>query len=167
MKKIFLVFLLFISSGFAALNVGLLIEEGAKFDKKNVEIQGEVVGAIMHRKDGDWLNVLTSDGNAIGVFAPKRLCNDIKITGSHKSRGDIVFVRGVFRRFAQDHSGETMIAAQDITLLAPGHQIKHPLSRSKLLVAIAIWLLVVIFSFNRIIRSLRFFSIRLSRLVRR
>lgn len=167
MRNIFFIILLFFTVGFSAVNVGTLVEQGAQFDKKVVEIQGEVIGDIMHRKEGSWLNVLTADGNAIGVLCPKDLVNDIKFIGSYKYKGDIVRIQGVFYRFAQGQSGETMITAKNIYRVAPGHKIDHPLYKIKIIAAIVIWILILLLSFSTILRSVRFFSIKFSRLFRR
>jgi len=167
MKKIFLVIFILTSIGMAGLNVGALVEQGAQYDKKSVEIQGEVIGDIMYRNDRVvWLNVLTADGNAIGVLCSPEQVKSIKFTGSYKFKGDIVLVRGIFYRFSQTHSGETMIAAKNIDFISAGYPVKHILPKSKLGFTIVVWLLIVLFSIKPTVRSLKYILLKLNRGIR-
>jgi len=62
-----------------------LIENAAAFDGRSVSIEGEVIGDVMVRKDGAWLNV--NDGtNAIGVWAAGDLAKDVTITGGYAAK---------------------------------------------------------------------------------
>lgn len=167
MKKIFISIMLFFGLSSAATNVGELIGHGVQYDSKNIEIQGEIIGEIMYRNENVWINVLTADGNAIGVLAAPSLVKNIIFSGDYKHKGDIILVKGVFYRFSKAHSGETIIVADDILRVSPGYVVSHSLPRAKLFTAILIWILILLFSFRSLVRYLKFIRIKINRLVRR
>lgn len=160
MKKLFLI-LIFLLLGFnqAAVQVGELVANGKFYDMKIVEIQGEVIGVAMTRGKQTWLNILTADGNAIGVLCSNVLAAQVKIFGDYKNRGDQVLVTGVFERFAPSQTGETMITARELKIVRPGYPVRHALSENKVYVTIFIWLFILILSYKNIYRTIKYFRL--------
>ncbi|MGA1863805.1 MAG: hypothetical protein ACMUHX_01960, partial [bacterium] len=102
-----------------------------KYDGYHVEVKGEVVGDIMERKNGTWLNI--DDGSeSIGVWCPKDNLPRIDFIGDYKSKGDILMISGVFNKACSVHGGETDIHATEIIKVHKGHPIHHPISSEKI-----------------------------------
>ncbi len=115
-----------------------LIENSKEYDQQIVNYRGEVVGEVMQRGNYAWINV--NDGlNAIGVWAPFGLIEDIKFSGNYKRRGDRVEVTGVLNRACSEHGGDLDIHAQGIIIFKPGHEIYRPLNRSRLNLALILF----------------------------
>lgn len=116
MKNIIFTFL-FIVAAFCcfcyaeeAVSSAELINNAKQYDGKVVIYKGEVIGDLMMRGEFAWVNV--SDGvNAIGIWANKDLVKGIVYTGSYKSKGDRVEVKGVFHRACLEHGGDLDIHA--------------------------------------------------------
>ncbi len=155
------IFITLILLGFcsASVPVTTLIEQGKDYDKKNVEIQGEVIGDILKHKHKTWINVLSPEGMAIGVACSDAQAAQIKHVGNYKCRGDIVFVRGIFYRFAQAESGETMIEAQDVRIVQPGQEIVHKINLKRFLIAGIISILVLLSTGSLILRRIRYYLV--------
>ena len=101
------------------------------FDGKKIEITGEVVGDIMERRKGVWLNI--DDGTeSIGVWATKDILPKIEYIGKYGVKGDMVSVEGIFNRSCPLHGGETDIHAYAIQRLHVGYPIPHPISPQKI-----------------------------------
>ena len=111
--------------------VGALVKDGKKYDGREVAIEGEAIGDIMRRGGIAWVNVLSSDGTAIGVVMQPAQMRDISIMGNYSHRGDKLLIRGVMYRFAPMLQGETCIIAREVTLLKSGYPIAHRLSTAK------------------------------------
>lgn len=104
-----------------------LINNAKEYDGKSVSYSGEVIGDIMARAQGVWVNV--NDGkNAIGVWTSKELIKDITHAGSYSENGDIVEITGVFHRSCREHGGELDIHAQTITKISSGRIIAHEIT---------------------------------------
>jgi len=102
------------------------INNARQYDGKEVLYKGEVIGDIMTRKEFVWINV--NDGaNAIGVWSDRNLVKEILYTGSYKSRGDTVEVKGVFHRACLEHGGDLDIHAETLRIVEPGAVIKEKL----------------------------------------
>ena len=111
-----------------------LIDQAEKYDGQIIEYQGEVIGDVMLRGENGWVNV--SDGKAaLGIWAPKTMLKNIKITGGYRNIGDTVRIKGIFFRSSRDHGGDLMIEALDITIARPGHKIERRIQHNKLIVA--------------------------------
>jgi hypothetical protein len=96
-----------------------LINRAREYDDQVITYQGEVVGDVMRRGDFAWVNL--HDGkNAIGVWVPLHLIDQIVYTGSYKSRGDTLLVKGIFQRACPQHGGDLDIHAQQILKVASG-----------------------------------------------
>ena len=100
------------------------------YDKHEIEIEGEVIGDLMPRRKGFWLNI--DDGtDSIGVWVPKHLMPQIEYLGNYNSKGDILLIRGIFNRACASHGGETDIHALEIRTIRIGYPISHPISDKK------------------------------------
>jgi len=119
-----------------------LIEKAKDYDGKEIVFQGEVIGDIMERRDGFWINI--SDGkNAIGVFCKKEFFCGIRFTGDYSHKGDILEIRGIFHRACPEHGGDLDIHAIKMTRLKEGERIIHLASQKK--IQLVIWLGIGLF----------------------
>ncbi len=107
-----------------------LINNAKLYDGKIVTYEGEVIGDIMLRGEFAWINV--NDGqNAIGIWTDKNLTKDIFYTGSHKFKGDVVEITGVFQRACLEHGGDLDIHAQGIRKVRQGREVLERLNINK------------------------------------
>jgi len=107
-----------------------LINNAKLYDGKIVTYEGEVIGDIMLRGEFAWINV--NDGqNAIGIWIGKNLTKDIFYTGSHKFKGDVVEITGVFQRACLEHGGDLDIHAQTIRKVRQGREVLERLNINK------------------------------------
>ncbi len=107
-----------------------LINNAKQYDGKEVIYKGEVIGDIMMRKEFVWINI--NDGvNAIGIWSKKDLAKGILYTGSYKSSGDIVEVRGVFHRACLEHGGDLDIHIEELSKISSGMVITEKISFAK------------------------------------
>jgi len=96
-----------------------LIGNGAVYDGRRVELEGEVIGHLMKRGDFVWFNI--SDGNsAMGVWTTYDEAKKIQYLGRHAVNGDYLLVEGVFHLKCPGHGGDTDIHADKITVLRSG-----------------------------------------------
>jgi hypothetical protein len=122
------------------------------FDGRRVRYRGEVVGALLHRDTGVWVQ-LNDDayaealgplpahrdyrgGNSgVGVLLPTRLTAQIDLVGGPQTRGDVVEIEGMFNRV--DPSGEVaVIRAETAELTASGEALLDPLLTHRLVAAV-------------------------------
>ena len=131
----------------SALTISDLITNAKQYDGQTIEIEAEVIGDIMHRRNGVWLNV--NDGSAaIGVFTSKEILPEIKFRGNFKTKGDILKVTGKFNRADRSQGGDLDIRAAKIEVVTSGYVIRRPLDRDKMAVLIVLFpvvLLLIIF----------------------
>ena len=98
-----------------------LIQNAAQYDGKGIIYEGEVIGEVMKRNSGAWVNV--SDGyNTIGVWVPHDLAAKIKYIGGYKVKGDIVQIRGLFNYACSVHGGDLDIHAESLRIVKSGWQ---------------------------------------------
>ena len=110
--------------------INQLVQDLIRLDGKEIEISGEVVGEIMERRNGVWLNM--DDGTeSIGVWASKEMLPKIDFIGRYGVKGDILSIKGVFNRACCAHGGETDIHAYAIKRLHVGYTLPHPISSQK------------------------------------
>jgi hypothetical protein len=123
-----------------------LIQNAKEYDGREVIFEGEVIGEVMKRKDGIWVNV--NDGeNSIGVWMPTELANIIEHQGSYKVRGDILQVKGKFNQACPMHGGDLDIHAMAVQKIRSGWQMQEriiPAKRSLLFVLAVVLCLVLI-----------------------
>lgn len=105
------------SSDFTSIND--LIENEKSFDGKIVTIKAEAVGEPMKRKDYTWVNV--NDGtNAIGIWMKNSDAAKVKFYGKYEEVGDILKIKGIFKRSCNEHGGDTDIHALQAEILKKG-----------------------------------------------
>ncbi len=122
---------------------GVLLDCPGRYDGRLVAYEGEVVGAVLERDDGSWVQ-LNDDpyagelgplpthrqfrgGNAgIGVHLPPAVAGQIASVGAHDHRGDVLAVVGVYHQ-SDPRSGEVaIIRATGGEVVAAGAPIDHP-----------------------------------------
>jgi hypothetical protein len=123
-----------------------LIQNAQMYDGKEVVYEGEVVGEVMHRRDGVWVNI--NDGeSSIGVWMTPELAAVIKYRGSYKAEGDILKIRGIFNRTCVQHGGDLDIHATHLTKTKSGWLKQEriiPAKRDFLIILIVILCLILI-----------------------
>ncbi|MGA1875162.1 MAG: DNA-binding protein [bacterium] len=160
MRRLYLILLtvsaslVYIFSGsahaFTPLSADTLINESNSRDGQMVRFQGEVVGDIMYRGTHCWINV--HDGSqALGVFCRAEMVKRIKYVGDYKHTGDIIEVTGIFHKACREHGGELDIHARQVRIMKPGTFRPHPVQKSKVHTATALFLLMlfVLWQYNR------------------
>ena len=123
-----------------------LIQNPQWYDKKEVVYEGEVIGEVMRRKDGAWVNI--NDGeNSVGVWMPLELAKEIEYKGSYKAKGDILQVNGTFNRACLQHGGDLDIHATSLRKIKSGWQRQERIilaKRNLLIVLLVILCLILI-----------------------
>lgn len=114
-----------------------LITEAKLFDGAHVLYGGEIIGEALRRGDHAWLNVYDGN-NAIGVWVPGALLQNVKHTGGYKWLGDRIRVHGIFHRACPEHGGALDIHAQDLLVVEPGQPLIENLSSRKILILVAL-----------------------------
>jgi hypothetical protein len=120
-----------------------LINNAKAYDGRLVTYEGEVVGEVMARGQYSWVNISDGD-NAIGVWMPKALSDQIEYATSYKFKGDRVVVKGFFQRACSQHGGDLDIHAISLQKIAPGRQIHHRLGEDKKTLAMVLGVMVVL-----------------------
>ncbi len=120
-----------------------LINNAMQYDNKKVIYRGEVIGDIMVRGGFAWVNV--NDGvNAIGIWLDKDLVKDIIYTGSYKSIGDTVEVKGVFHRACLEHGGDLDIHIEELRKINSGMVIEENIDIAKRRIAFVLLIVLCI-----------------------
>jgi hypothetical protein len=95
------------------------------YDGNTVTFEGEVIGAVLDRRDGAWLQLnddayagdlgplpahreLRGANSGVGVHLPTELAERIQWAGSHRARGDVLTVTGVYHQ-SDPVSGEVAV----------------------------------------------------------
>ena len=87
----FNLYLLSVSCYAQAVSSSELIRNAQGYDGSEIVYEGEVIGEVMQRRDGAWVNI--SDGeNSIGVWMSSELAAAIEYKGSYKAKGDILMI---------------------------------------------------------------------------
>jgi hypothetical protein len=107
-----------------------LFTHAADYDGQNVIYEGEAIGDIMIRGPYAWVNVSDGEG-AIGIWMQKEFASSIVYSGSYKSRGDWLEIKGVFHNACPQHGGELDIHAESIRKIRTGREISEKLNVSK------------------------------------
>ncbi|UCB56694.1 MAG: DNA-binding protein [Candidatus Omnitrophota bacterium] len=119
----------------AAVTAEELVKSPQQYDGKEIVYKGEVIGDVMVRKDFAWINVSDESG-VMGIICPKELVEKIKYKGSYAFKGDIISVKGTFRRWCPEHGGDTDIHAEKISIVQEGEAVEHPLDAEKIKMSI-------------------------------
>lgn len=130
------------------------------FDGERIRYRGEVVGAVLRRSSGAWVQ-LNDDvyaeqlgplpahrdyrgGNAgVGVFVPLALADEIRFVGGPQTRGDVLEVVGTFNRVDQPTAEVTVIRAETGQVAEPGEPFSDPPLRDRQIVAAVVALVAV------------------------
>ncbi len=130
------------------------------FDQLEVTYVGEVVGDILRRDGGAWVQVNDDDyalvnGPVIGhreragfntglsVWLEGDLADRIEQPGRAAVRGDVVLLRGTLLRADPDDGGGTTLRARELETLAGPLVIEPPLHTLQLVVAVVLSVLAV------------------------
>lgn len=120
-----------------------LIKESHTYHNQAIVIQAEVILEVLERGDYAWLNV--NDGtNAIGVYLPIEMTQELDVFGDYSHKGDIVLIEGVFSRNCDEHGGEIDIHATSLTIVQEGYEIDHEVSVWKFAIAVISFSLSII-----------------------
>lgn len=113
------------------------------FDRRIVTYRGEVVGAVLRRSQGAWVQ-LNDDvyadvagplpahrdlrgGNAgVGVLVPHHVADQISTVGGPGVRGDVLTITGVFRRVDPRSREVAVIEALGGEVAEPGQALASP-----------------------------------------
>jgi hypothetical protein len=147
--QVFFVCVLFMATFFCPaasadmISIKQIINDPKRYDGQEVTIQGEVVGDIMERKNGIWVNV--DDGSeSIGIWVTKDIMVKTPYIGNYKTKGNIYKIEGVFHNTCALHGGETDIHATELKSIREGYLLKHPISGQKFNVAFIFFTLAFI-----------------------
>lgn len=111
-----------------------LIKESHTYDKQSIVIEAEVILEVLERDDYAWINV--NDGtNAIGVYLPIEMTQDLDVFGDYNHIGDKVLIEGVFSRNCDEHGGEIDIHATSLTIVEEGYIVEREVSVWKFAIA--------------------------------
>jgi hypothetical protein len=111
-------------------SVAALIADTGEYDGRLVDIEGEVIGAVLPRGDHAWVNLHDGTG-AVGVWVGLAAAAEVRYAGQYKVRGDRVRVRGVFHRACPEHQGALDIHARTFTVVAAGGPVAERLDNRK------------------------------------
>lgn len=127
----------------APVTSGELYDCPASYDGQLVRYEGEVVGALMSRRNGAWtqlnddhyagdLGPLPTHRNyrgansGVGVFLPPELTDQVRTVGGPNARGDVLAVVGTFHRVDPESQEVAVIRADSATVARPGEPLDHP-----------------------------------------
>lgn len=117
-----------------------LVENAVDWNNQTVVISAEAIGEPLERADGTWINV--SDGsNAMGIWMSAEEARRIKVFGQYETRGDQLLLTGQFHRACPEHGGEADIHLSSMSITSPGERIKTPVSTTKVLSAMGMFIL--------------------------
>ncbi len=130
------------------------------FDGLRVTYVGEVVGDILPRDGGAWVQVNDDryalevgplvghrerDGfnTGLAVWLPEEYLDEVEQAGRPGRRGDVILVRGTLFRADPDDGGGVTIRAEELEVLSPSVEVEDPLHVPQLVVAIVLGLLAI------------------------
>lgn len=111
------------------------------YDRRIVRYQGEVIGGLLPRRDGTWVQVnddvyagpvgplpghrqYHGANSGVGVRLPHGLAEEITTVGGPHARGDRIEVVGVFRRVDPGSREVTVVHADSLAVTQAGR--RHP-----------------------------------------
>lgn len=122
------------------------------YDGRAVRLEGEVVRAVLERGDRAWVQ-LNDDAYALGpgplpehrvalgantgtaVSLPAVDAGGIETVGSHRARGDVLEIVGVFRRADPDDAGGPTVTADAVEVVRRGAPITHDVDPARVVAA--------------------------------
>lgn len=125
------------------------------FDGLTVTYVGEVIGEVLPRRGGAWVQVnddiyalevgplvghREQDGfnTGMSVWLPDGLHQQIEAAGRPGRRGDVILVRGTLHQADPDDGGGITVRAEELEVLAETIEIDDPLHVPQLIVAIVL-----------------------------
>jgi hypothetical protein len=129
-----------------------------RYHGQEVAYEGEVVGAVLRRPDGAWVQ-LNDDvyaaldvpvaahrdyqgGNAgVGVLIPHDVADQVARVGGPHDHGDIIAVRGIFQRIDAVHREAAVILASEGRVVRRGTAIDDPILLDRAIAASVLGLL--------------------------
>ena len=143
----------------------------AAFDELVVTYAGEVVGDILERRGGAWVQVnddayaletgplidhrqRSGFNTGLSVWLPDGLHERIEGVGDADRRGDVILIRGILDRTDPDDGGGLTVRATELEVLAPSTEIEAPLHTLQALIAglLAVLALVTVVWARRVAR---------------
>ncbi len=116
-----------------------LIENSDYYDRRTVVYTGEVVGEVLRRGEYCWITVnddfygqkpvreyqeLKGGNTGMGVYCRSDMLEDVTMVGSYRTAGDVIKVTGVFYKASPQHGGDTMIEAEEVSVIQKGWRVK-------------------------------------------
>lgn len=113
------------------------------FDGRRVTFVGEVIGDLIERRDGVWVQVNDDDyalavgpmgghrnhrgfNQGLAVWLPDGLHERIEAVGGPGRRGDVVLLQGVLLRNDPDDGGGITLRADHLEVIAPTVEVPEP-----------------------------------------
>lgn len=159
------------ATGALLVSATTLIECPDAFDGQPVEYRGEAVNAVLLRGDRAWLQVnddiysvagpvaehrQSVGGNAgLAVNVPAEAARRITTVGGAHRHGDVLTVRGPFRRAAADDGGAPSIWAEKVSDIAAGGRVDSPVLVRRVIVAALLAVVTVAVAAMRVRRARR------------
>jgi hypothetical protein len=130
------------------------------YDGVHVRMRGEVVGGLLRRRGGAWVQ-LNDDlyggplgplpghrdyrgaNSGVGVWLPNELVGHVTAVGGPGTRGDVLEVVGRFHRVDPVSAEVAIVRASSARLIEPGRPITDPVLPRRRLAAILLGLLAV------------------------
>lgn len=115
-----------------------LIENSDYYNGRQVVYTGEVVVVVLDRGEYSWITVNDDDyghkpvreyeelkgGNTgMGVYCRSDMLEEVTFVGSYHTAGDLIRVTGVFYKASPQHGGDTMIEAEEISVIRKGWKV--------------------------------------------
>lgn len=114
-----------------------LVGNPSEYDNQTVTLTGEVIGELMVRQDGCWVNM--NDGtNAVGIWISKTDADLIEIFGDYKHTGDTITVTGIFYESCPEHGGEPDVHGSSLSVENRGVEQRETISVEKILLAVGV-----------------------------
>lgn len=113
------------------------------FDEVRVRLRGEVIGGVLQRDDGAWVQLndgayadtvgplpthrlYVGSNSGIGVHLPDGLAEDIDTVGGPRTRGDVLTVTGAFHRVDDASAEVAVVRARTGRVIEPGGPLNEP-----------------------------------------
>lgn len=130
------------------------------YDGHTVTFEGEVVGAVLRRADGAWVQLnddayagdlgplpshraFRGGNSGVGVHIAPEVARELTWVGSHRSRGDVLTVTGVFH-LSDPTSGESaVIRAAHGEVTRSGGSLEHPPLRDRQVAGVVLGLVAI------------------------
>ena len=116
-----------------------LIENSDYYNQRKVSYTGEVIGDVLDHGEYSWITVnddhygrkhlrkyqeLKGGNTGMGVYCRSDMLEEVTYLGSYHVAGDIIEVTGVFYQASPQHGGDTMIEAEEISVVRKGFTVR-------------------------------------------